>query len=105
MIEALDRMRESRTSSLPVQGLSIQDGEILLDGIPFPRLNRAKQIALAVEVAKLRTGETPLVCLDGLENLDQERFKLLTEALAEADLQAIITTVSEDTDLTVEEVA
>lgn len=105
VLAALDRMRATKTSSLPVAGLEIRDGEIWLDGIPFPRLNRAKQIALAVEVAKLRTGEVPLVCLDGLENLDEERFDLLVEALSKADLQAIITTVSEDVELQQEVIA
>jgi len=105
VIEALDRMKEDQMAGLPVEGLEIRDGEIYLEDIPFPRLNRAKQIELAVEVAKLRQGEIPLVCLDGIENLDTERFDLLTEALQGAGLQAIIARVSDDTELQVETIA
>ena len=105
LIRTLDGIRDHKAADLPVAGLEIRDGEIYLDGIPFPRLNRAKQVQLAVEVAKLRIGEIPLVCLDGVENLDSERFELLTQAFSDSGLQAIIATVSDDVELQVEEAA
>ena len=101
-IDALDELKTRQLAVLPVAGLTIDGKDISLNGIPYSTLNRAEQVRLAVEVAKLRAGDIPLVCLDGCEALDSERFELLTERLKAEGIQAIITTVSDDPELQIE---
>ena len=101
----LDELKTQQLADLPVEGLEIKGKDITLNGIPYSTLNRAEQVRLAVEVARLRAGSIPLVCLDGAEALDTERFKLLTERLSSEGIQAIVTTVSDDPELQVESVA
>lgn len=97
----LDELKSRQLADLPVDGLEVTGKDITLNGIPFATLNRAEQVRLAVEVAKLRKGDIPLVCLDGMEALDAERFQLLTDALKKEGIQAIVTTVSDDPNLQV----
>lgn len=91
----LEHLRAHLLKQLPIPGVEIIDGEIHRNGIPFPRLNHAQQVKLAVEVARLRAGDVPLVCVDGLECLDQLTFDVFVEELAESGLQAVVTRVSE----------
>ena len=91
----LDGLEGRLLADLPIPGVSVRDGEIYRDDIPFARLNRAAQVKIAVAVARLRAGEVPLVCMDGLECLDAETFRLFVEELATSELQAIVTRVTD----------
>ena len=42
-------------------GLEIRKGQVLVDGVPFERVNRARQIEIAVKVAQLRAGNIGLI--------------------------------------------
>lgn len=92
-LSKLDDLKGNLLSSLPVKGLEIIDGEIYCDGIVFDRLNTAKQVQLAVEVAKLRAGTLGLICVDGLEKLDQEQYASFKSEAEKSGLQLIITKV------------
>ena len=95
-LERLALLRSHVAKQLPIPGVEIRDGEVYRGDVPFPRLNHAEQIKLAVEVAKLRAGDCPLVCVDGLECLDEPTFGLLVAALQESGLQVIVTRVAPD---------
>ena len=91
----LEGLKARLLADLPIPGVSIRDGEIYQDDIPYVRLNRAAQVAIAVQVAKLRVGKVPLICIDGLECLDPDTFRLFVEELANSDLQAVVTRVTD----------
>lgn len=98
LTEALDRLdllRDRLMAEIPIAGVTIKDGEVLVDGHPFARVNRARQVRVAVELARLRAGKLPLVCVDELECLDRETFDAFVQELAASDLQAIVTRVTE----------
>jgi recombinational DNA repair ATPase RecF len=94
-IEALDALKEQALSKLPIKGVEVREGDIFLDGIPFDRVNRAKQVQFVLNVAKLRAGEIPLVLVDGLECLDDETFAAFEKAAAKSGLQAICSRVTQ----------
>lgn len=98
IIEKLDAIKLGMLKNLPIQGLEVIDGEIYLDSIPFDRLNTAKQVQIAVEVAKLRAGELKLICVDGLEKLDSEAYATFKEESIKSGLQLLVTKVT-DTEL------
>lgn len=95
-IARLERLKGRLLAELPIAGVTITDGEVHKDGIPFPRINTAERVKIVVQAAKLRAAGLPLVCVDGLECLDSETFQLFTEELEHSGLQAIITRVSDE---------
>lgn len=94
-IERLDELKKRVLERLPIKGLEIKSGQIYLDGVPYDRLNRAKQVQIALRVAKLRAGELPLVLVDNLECLDAETFAAFEQAAEKSGMQFVVTRVTE----------
>jgi DNA repair exonuclease SbcCD ATPase subunit len=104
---ALDRLDALKARLLEESPLDVEigeDGEIYRDGVPFSRLNKAQQVDIAMQLAILRAGKLPLVCVDGLEVLDRESYEAFLERARQEDVQLIVTRVSDD-DLVVAEAA
>lgn len=92
-LEALDSYKAELLASLPIPGLEVVDGRLQRYGITFDRLNTAQQVEIAVEIAKLRAGELGLICVDGLELLDEEHYEAFRQAARESGLQLIVSRV------------
>lgn len=92
----LDNLKINLLQNLPIQGLEVIDGEIFLEKIPFDRLNTAKQITLSYEIAKLRAGDLKLICMDGIERLDEETLQEFIRQAEESEHQIFITKVTND---------
>ena len=100
-IKELKDLKSDILNDLPIFGLSIRSGKVYMFDTPFERLNHSAQVQLAVEVARMRAGDIPLICVDGLESLDQKTFDAFVTAMVQAKLQAIITRVTDDKGLIV----
>lgn len=94
-LDNLDALKRRALDRLPIQGVEIADGEILVNGIPFDRVNTAARVQFVLNVAMLRKGSLPLVLLDGLECLDPETFEAFVNAASQLDAQFICTRVTE----------
>ncbi|HSW40817.1 MAG TPA: hypothetical protein VLL97_15145, partial [Acidobacteriota bacterium] len=90
----LEILKANLLETLPIQGLEIKDGDIHVGGIPFDRVNTAERVRLAIEVAKLRAGTLPLVCVDGLECLDPETFEAFKAEAMQSGLQFVVSRVT-----------
>lgn len=99
----LDRIKAvklSKLANLPIKGLEIQGKNIFIDGVPFDRVNTAKQISIAVEVAKLRAGELGIICVDGIERLDTNTFTEFKKQIEmNGKLQVFVTKVDDNPEL------
>lgn len=93
-LEGLETLKAQQLARLPM-GAEVRDGEIYRDGIPFDRWNRAEQVKFAINLAAVRAGELKLICVDGLECLDEQTFQLFRERAAKSGLQLIVTRVSD----------
>jgi hypothetical protein len=100
----LDGIRESLLEELPIKGLSIDNGEIVVDGIPFDRLNESRRVRLAVEVAMLRAKDLKLLCIDGAERLDSASLAALEQHAQASGIQLIMARVT-DSELKVKSIA
>lgn len=89
----IDQYKSDLLASLPIPGVEVKDGEVYRDGIPFDRLNTAQRVGIAFEIAKLRAGDLRLVCLDGMELLDEASLTELRKQAHESDVQVFITRV------------
>jgi ABC-type cobalamin/Fe3+-siderophores transport system ATPase subunit len=92
-LEDIDAYKSELLASLPIPGLEVIDGEVLRDGIPFDRLNTAQRVSIAFEIAKLRAGDLRLICLDGMELLDDGSLDEMRKQAAASDVQVFVTRV------------
>lgn len=85
---------------LPIAGLTLQDGELYYDvdgqDVSYDKLNTATQMKLAVQIATLQESEVKLMCLDGIERLDNESRIELQKIIDESGYQVIVTSVSDE---------
>ncbi|MGE4191695.1 MAG: hypothetical protein AB7G12_17560 [Thermoanaerobaculia bacterium] len=95
-IGRLDDLRNQLVAQIPVAGVSIEDGQLKVDGHLFDRVNRARQVRVVVQAARLRAGKLPLLCVDGLECLETEAFDAFIRELESEDVQAFLTKVDPD---------
>jgi len=98
---SLDDLKIEMLKNLPFADLEIVDQDIHIGGIPFDTINEAEKIRFVLKVAGLRETELPLVCVDGLEALDEETFKLFEDEAGKTNMQFFVTRVSEESELTV----
>jgi DNA repair exonuclease SbcCD ATPase subunit len=96
VLKGIESLKEELLNNLPIKGLEIRDGEIYFNGVPFDRVNTAKQIEIAFEVAKLRAGELGIICIDGFEKFDDITYQLFVETAINSGLQIIGTKVTND---------
>lgn len=94
-LAALQDYKSELLSDIPVDGLTVDDGEIFRHGVPFDRLNTAQQVDMAVEIAKLRASRAGIICVDGMEALGSEQFALFREKAIESGLQLFVTRVTD----------
>jgi hypothetical protein len=92
----LETLKGDLLKTLPIKGYEVRDGQDYKDGIPFERVNKAKQVAVAFQVAKLLAKDLGLVCVDNLECLDADTFAAFEKAaLSNKELQFVVTRVTE----------
>jgi uncharacterized protein YukE len=90
----IDAVKAGLLEKLPIPGLEVRGSQLFLDGITFDRVNEARKVDAAIQVAKLRAGGLGLVVVDGLECLDDKTFAAFVKAAAASDLQFIVTRVT-----------
>lgn len=95
-IRDLDKLKGELMENLPVKDLKVYDGDIYIEDIPFDTLNEAAKIRFCLMIAGLRKTKLPLVCVDGLEALDEEVFKIFKEEAEKTDMQFFVTRVSDE---------
>lgn len=93
-LTAIEAYKSELLASLPIPGLEVRDGEIFRDGVPFDRLNTAQRVGIAFEIAKLRAGDLAIVCLDGMELLDEAHLAEMAAAAETTGVQVFITRVA-----------
>ena len=91
----IDAYRESLLKDCPIPGLTLQNGEIFVDGIALDRLNTARQVQIAMAIAALRAGELRICCVDRAESLDSDQLEALQQAAADNNLQLFMTQVDD----------
>lgn len=96
----LDELHKSKLAAANIAGLSIQDGEVYIDGTRWEHVNTARKVQFCLSVARLRAGELGVVCLDNMECLDESVFAAFEMAAKKTDLQFFVTRVA-DQELTV----
>jgi hypothetical protein len=102
-LDGLDQLKEDLMQDLPIQGLEVRDGELYLHAIPLSRWNESVRVKLAIDIAKLSTGNLGLIVVDGLEKLDSESFAAFVEYVqSDESCQYVVSRVTDQVELTIE---
>ena len=90
-------------STIPIKGLTVENGMPLIDGKPISNLSEGEQLMLCVEVALSKPNNLKLILLDGVEKLSEENRKKLYSKCKEKGLQFIATRTTNDNELIITE--
>lgn len=90
-----------KTATIPIRGLTVEDGIPLINGLPISNLSDGELLELCVDVSVSRPGQLQIILVDGAERLDTEsREKLYAKCKAKG-LQLIATRVTDGNELEV----
>lgn len=95
----LEEIRSERTdllkgSSLPLEGLSVEDGELTYKGFKWDNLSGADQMKVGVAIVRKLNPKCGFVLLDKLEQMDMDTLNEFGVWLQQENLQVIATRVS-----------
>jgi hypothetical protein len=105
-IEILDAAREKKLKNLPIPGVDFRDdGEVLVDKVPWGVCNTARLAEIAVQHCGLIGGTLPLIVDDNSEKLDDNTKAALNQVLVANGYQVIYADVAvgEPLNITVKE--
>jgi DNA repair ATPase RecN len=105
-IDKLDRYKASLVADINIAGhtVNISDGKLLIDDIPYEKLNTAAKVSIAMAIAEANMGEARFAVIDGAECLDSDSLSAIAKEAEERDIQLIMFRVSEDAELTIEDI-
>lgn len=90
-----------KTATIPVKGLTVENGIPLINGLPVSNLSEGEQLNLCVEVAISKPNALQIILLDGVEKLSDKNRELLYEKCKEKGLQFIATRTTNSNELVV----
>lgn len=95
----IDKVRDERKSlldnaDLPLQGLSVEDGELVFEGQKWDNMSGSQQLRVATAIVRKLKPECGFVLLDKLEQMDIPTLNEFGKWLESEKLQAIATRVS-----------
>lgn len=83
-------------AKIPVEGLSIHDETLRVNGLPIGSLSDEEKLRLAVQIAAAGAPGFGAVCIDGAERMHGHDREMLLTFLQSAGLQFFVTEVSSD---------
>lgn len=98
--DALAKLKQFKAeiaSNYSIDGykISIVDGKLYVDDVPYERINRAAQIKIAISLATNKIGDAKFVCVDGMEALDAESISEIYRIVEEKGIQLVFFEVSD----------
>lgn len=97
--ERIEAVRKERANlldgaNLPLEGLSVEDGELAYKGFKWDNLSGADQMKVGVAIVRKLNPKCGFVLLDKLEQMDLDTLKEFSAWLKQEGLQVIATRVS-----------
>lgn len=83
-----------QSANLPLEGLSVQDGELIYNGQKWDNMSGADQLKVSTAIVRKLKPDCGFILLDKLEQMDLESLHEFGKWLEQEGLQAIATRVS-----------
>lgn len=95
----IESVREERnklldSAELPLQGLSVKDGKLIYNGLPWDGMSGSDQLKVATAIVRKLNPQCGFVLMDKLEQMDLETLQEFGTWLKAEGLQVIATRVS-----------
>ncbi|MDN0032603.1 AAA family ATPase [Oscillibacter ruminantium] len=90
-------------ATIPVAGLTVEDGIPLINGLPISNLSDGELLELCVDITVSKPGQLGIILVDGAERLDKDSRKRLYDKCKAKGLQLIATRVTDSEELEVTE--
>lgn len=90
-----------KTAVLPLDGLSVEDGELTYHGKKWDGMSGSDQLKVATAIVRALNPECGFVLLDKLEQMDLQTMQTFGQWLETQNLQAIATRVSTGSECTI----
>lgn len=91
------------TAKIPIEGLTVESGIPLIDGLPISNLSDGELLELCVDVSVSKPGQLQIILVDGAERLDTNSRERLYAKCKAKGLQLIATRVTDSEELEVVE--
>ena len=92
-----------QTATLPVDGLTVENGIPLINGLPISNRSDGELLELCVDIAINNPSGLQIILIDGAEKLDDTSRNKLYAKCKEKGLQFIATRTTNDNELIVTE--
>ena len=89
------------TATLPVEGLTVENGIPLINGLPVSNLSEGEKLNLCVDVALSKPNNLQIILIDGAEKLSDENRDKLYKKCKDKGLQFVATRTTNDRELEV----
>ena len=89
--------------TIPIEGLTVENGIPLINGLPVSNLSDGQKLDLCVDVAIQKPNGLQIILIDGVEKLATDMREKLYQKCKSKGLQFIATRTTDDTDMTVVE--
>lgn len=90
----LEKGKLLEDADLPLQGLSVAEGELLYNGQRWDNMSGAEQLKVSTAIVRKLNPECGFILIDKLEQMDLETLNEFGQWLEQEQLQAIATRVS-----------
>lgn len=100
-IEHFDREKVEliASSSMPIQGLSVDDDGVTLNGLPLSSASQAERIRLSVAMAMAANPDLKVICIRDASLLDGDSFRMIAQMAEQNDFQVWYERVGTDGNL------
>lgn len=88
-------------ATLPVEGLSVENGQPLIKGLPVSNLSEGEKLELCVDVALSKPNNLQIILIDGAERLSDKNREKLYKKCKDKGLQFIATKTTNDSEMEV----
>lgn len=89
------------TAKLPIEGLTVEGGIPLINGLPVANLSEGEQLSLCVDVAISKPNGLQIILIDGTERLSTENREKLYSKCREKGIQFIATRTTDSAEMEV----
>lgn len=90
-----------KTATIPVKGMTVENGTPLINGLPISNLSEGEQLELCVDVALAKPNGLQIILLDGVERLSSDNRSKLYAKCKEKGVQFIATRTTDSSEMEV----
>ncbi len=83
-------------AKLPVEGLTITENDVLINGMSLDNLSASEQLKFALNIVRKLNETFKVINIDGIERLDSETFESFLKEIENDEFQYFITKVADE---------